>query len=66
MCGGEGVSDGIIGVVGGGAWGTAIAQAMAGGGQRVRLWAREAEVVEGINARGENGLFLPGSVRVPR
>ena len=57
----------MIGVVGGGAWGTAIAQAMAGsgagsgaGGGYVRLWAREAEVVEGINARQENSSFLPG------
>ena len=49
-----------IGVIGGGAWGTAIAQAMAAGGAPVRLWAREPEVVEGINGRHENSLFLPG------
>ncbi len=48
-----------IGVIGGGAWGTALAQVAARGGD-VLLWAREAEVVEGINARHENAAFLPG------
>lgn len=51
----------MIGVIGGGAWGTALAQvAAAGGGGEVRLWAREAEVVASINAGHENALFLPG------
>ena len=48
-----------IGVVGGGAWGTALAQVAAAGGETL-LWAREAEVVEGINRRHENAMFLPG------
>lgn len=48
-----------IGVIGGGAWGTALAQTAAAGGDPVLLWAREAEVVEAINARHENPLFLP-------
>jgi glycerol-3-phosphate dehydrogenase (NAD(P)+) len=48
-----------IGVIGGGAWGTALAQVAARGGD-VLLWARETEVVEGINARHENAPFLPG------
>jgi glycerol-3-phosphate dehydrogenase (NAD(P)+) len=47
-----------IGVIGGGAWGTALAQVAAGDGERVILWAREAEVVESINARHVNELFL--------
>lgn len=47
-----------IGVIGGGAWGTALAQVAAGDGQRVILWAREPEVVESINARHVNELFL--------
>ena len=47
-----------IGVIGGGAWGTALAQVAAGDGQPVTLWAREAEVVESINARHVNELFL--------
>ncbi|WP_066827375.1 NAD(P)H-dependent glycerol-3-phosphate dehydrogenase [Sphingomonas mali] len=47
-----------IGVIGGGAWGTALAQVAAADGQRVILWAREPEVVESINARHVNELFL--------
>jgi glycerol-3-phosphate dehydrogenase (NAD(P)+) len=48
-----------IGVIGGGAWGTALAQVAAEGGETL-LWAREPEVVEGVNCRHENRLFLPG------
>jgi glycerol-3-phosphate dehydrogenase (NAD(P)+) len=48
-----------IGVLGGGAWGTALAQVAAGGGEPVLLWARESEVVEGINREHRNHLFLP-------
>ncbi|MBB4838004.1 glycerol-3-phosphate dehydrogenase (NAD(P)+) [Sphingomonas kyeonggiensis] len=47
-----------IGVIGGGAWGTALAQVAARGEQDVLLWAREPEVVESINARHGNDLFL--------
>ena len=49
-----------IGVIGGGAWGTALAQVAASGGGATLLWAREPEVVDGINRRHENGPFLPG------
>jgi len=49
-----------IGVVGGGAWGTALAQVAARDGEPVRLWAREAEVVDSINRDHENRLFLAG------
>lgn len=48
-----------IGVVGGGAWGTALAQVAARGGP-VTLWAREAEVVASINSARENSIFLAG------
>ncbi|MBX3565440.1 MAG: NAD(P)-dependent glycerol-3-phosphate dehydrogenase [Sphingomonas sp.] len=48
-----------IGVIGGGAWGTALAQVAARGGA-VTLWAREAEVVESINRDHENASFLAG------
>lgn len=48
------------GVIGGGAWGAALAQVCARAGLETVLWAREPEVVEGVNARHENGLFLPG------
>jgi len=47
-----------IGVIGGGAWGTALAQVAAEGGETL-LWAREAEVVEAVNHAHENRLFLP-------
>jgi glycerol-3-phosphate dehydrogenase (NAD(P)+) len=48
-----------VGVIGGGAWGTALAQVAASGGRPVLLWARETEVVDAINERHENPLFLP-------
>ena len=48
------------GVIGGGAWGTALAQVCARAGLSVRLWAREAEVVAGVNDAHQNSLFLPG------
>ena len=47
-------------VVGAGAWGTALACVLARNGETVALWAREREVVESINARHVNELFLPG------
>ncbi|MCW3834931.1 NAD(P)H-dependent glycerol-3-phosphate dehydrogenase [Sphingomonas canadensis] len=49
-----------IGVIGGGAWGTALAAVAARGGQSVLLWARESEVVAAINAGQGNPQFLPG------
>ena len=51
-----------VGVIGGGAWGTALAQVCARAGLAVVLWAREAEVVASINADHANPLFLPGVV----
>ncbi|MBW3559115.1 MAG: NAD(P)-dependent glycerol-3-phosphate dehydrogenase [Proteobacteria bacterium] len=49
-----------IGVIGGGAWGTALAQTAAKAGREVVLWAREPEVVAAIRQDGENTPFLPG------
>jgi len=49
-----------IGVVGAGAWGTSLALTAARAGRSVRLWAREAAVVEAIVREGQNSLFLPG------
>lgn len=49
-----------LGVIGGGAWGTALAQVAADGGRATWLWAREPEVVESVNQTHENALFLPG------
>lgn len=55
-----------FGVIGGGAWGTAIAQALARDGQDVLIWALEAEVARAINTQNENTLFLPGVALKPQ
>jgi glycerol-3-phosphate dehydrogenase (NAD(P)+) len=49
-----------VAVLGGGAWGTALANVAGAAGRKVTLWARESEVVEGVNQVRENPLFLPG------
>jgi len=49
-----------IGVIGAGAWGTALAATARRGGRDVVLWAHEPEVVAGIRAAGENSVYLPG------
>ncbi len=49
-----------LAVLGAGAWGTALASALARNGHAVHLWGRDAAVVEAINARGENPRYLPG------
>ena len=54
-----------IGVIGGGAWGTALAQVAAHDGRDVVLWARETAVVDAINAVHENTLFLAGVALSP-
>src|SRR6476469_3160102 len=48
-------------VVGAGAWGTALADLLARNGHEVRLWAREPEVIESVNAHHENAVFLAGA-----
>ena len=49
-----------MGVIGAGAWGTAIAQILSEGQDELLLWARETDVVEQINDTHENKAFLPG------
>jgi glycerol-3-phosphate dehydrogenase (NAD(P)+) len=49
-----------IGVIGAGAWGTAIAQMLTREGQSVLLWCLEPEVADAINTRHENTTYLPG------
>ena len=49
-----------LGIIGGGAWGTALAQVAAVGGRETLLWALEPEVVESINRAHENAAFLAG------
>ncbi len=50
-----------IGVIGAGAWGTALAEACAQNGRAVRLWAFEPEVVTAINETRENSVYLAGA-----
>ena len=49
-----------VGIVGGGAWGTALAAVTAQIHDKVLIWAREEEVVASINNAHENKAFLPG------
>lgn len=49
-----------IAVLGGGAWGTALALTAIRAGNDVTLWARDAATVEAINQRHENPRYLPG------
>jgi glycerol-3-phosphate dehydrogenase (NAD(P)+) len=54
-----------IGILGAGAWGTAIAKVLAEKGLAVRLWSREPDLSEEINVRHTNERFLPGVVLPP-
>ena len=50
-----------IAIIGGGAWGTALAIVLGRKGtHRVRMWVYEKEVCASINQRHENELFLQG------
>lgn len=49
-----------VGVLGAGAWGTAVAQALARGGHDVVIWAMEQDVTDSINNCHENKRYLPG------
>lgn len=48
-------------VIGGGAWGTALAHSLAMRDHDVCIWAREADVVDHINHTHANPRFLPGA-----
>ena len=49
-----------VGVIGAGAWGTALAVHAARMGHDTLIWAREEQVVKDINEARENKIFLPG------
>jgi glycerol-3-phosphate dehydrogenase (NAD(P)+) len=49
-----------VGVLGAGAWGTALAHLLASKGFEVRLWARRRDLADAINATRENARYLPG------
>ena len=50
----------MIGIIGGGGWGTALAKLCAEKGYQVDLWAFESDVVKEINHQHTNHTFLPG------
>lgn len=52
----------IAAVLGSGAWGTTFAQVLADAGCSVRLWGRNTETAEQINANHVNARYLPGIV----
>ncbi|MGF1464667.1 MAG: NAD(P)H-dependent glycerol-3-phosphate dehydrogenase [Sandaracinaceae bacterium] len=52
-------------VIGGGAWGTALAAHAVRMGHPTRLWARETQVVEAIRRDHQNPLFLPAEPLPP-
>jgi glycerol-3-phosphate dehydrogenase (NAD(P)+) len=58
-------SDAKIGVVGGGSWGTALANLLAVKGYPIDLWVYEPEVRDAIETRRENEWFLPGATLSP-
>ncbi len=49
-----------IGIIGAGAWGTALATVVVRSGCRATLWARNPEVATDINNLHENCKYLPG------
>lgn len=49
-----------IGIVGGGAWGTALAQSVVKAGRGAQLWAYEYETISDINDHHQNRTYLPG------
>ena len=47
-------------MIGAGSWGTVLGDLLARKGHTVTIWAYEPEVVEGLNQRHENPVYLPG------
>ena len=54
-----------VGIIGAGAWGTALGKVLAAHGNRVSLWAYEKEVVDAINDQCVNERYLP-EVELPK
>jgi glycerol-3-phosphate dehydrogenase (NAD(P)+) len=51
-----------VAVLGGGAWGTALAVALLRGGTAIRFWMRDPQIAEAINRGHVNAGYLPGVV----
>lgn len=54
-----------IGIVGAGAWGTALAVAACRAGHAVTLWSHRETVVSDINDNRKNAAYLPSAVLAP-
>src|SRR5207244_13228138 len=63
----EGKGEVKVAVVGGGAWGTALADLLArkGGVETVTRWARAPDVVESVNRQHVNHRSLPAAALAP-
>ncbi|WP_343613303.1 NAD(P)H-dependent glycerol-3-phosphate dehydrogenase [Novosphingobium sp.] len=57
--------DAAIGVIGAGAWGTALATMLAADGTPVALWARSPALADEIASTRINGTYLPGVTLAP-
>lgn len=49
-----------ISIIGAGSWGTALALVAARAGNKVRLWAHNPQIAEGLRLNRENRNYLPG------
>lgn len=49
-----------IGIIGAGGWGTAIAKVLSENGNRITLWTHEERVIDEINGKHTNSIYLPG------
>jgi glycerol-3-phosphate dehydrogenase (NAD(P)+) len=54
-----------LAIIGGGAWGTALAMVARRAGSLPKLWARDPGIVATINQSHQNPLFLPGVMLDP-
>ena len=55
----------IIGILGAGSWGSALANLLAGNGHDVTVWSKVKAELDGIREEGENKKSLPG-VKIPK
>ena len=49
-----------VGIVGAGAWGSALSALCANNGANVKVWARDPEIAEAITTSNRNEAYLPG------
>jgi glycerol-3-phosphate dehydrogenase (NAD(P)+) len=54
-----------VGILGAGAWGTALGKVLAGKGFPVEIWSFEKEVAQDINTAHKNEKYLPGVTGLP-